>query len=427
MKAQVETVGKHERSVQVEVPPETVNKELDHVVQDLRRGAKIPGFRPGKAPESVILKMYNDYVQSHAKEHLVSESLSEVLEKESIIPVSEPVLDASTIARGQPFKYTARFEVRPTVEAKDYTGLEIEKEDAKVEESAVDERVETLRQAHATLRGLPDDHVADLGDTILCQYAGTIGENPVQSNSQEETKLELGSKTNLPGLDERLKGVKAGDKRQVTYELAKDLPNKDLAGKAVNLTFDVKSIRRKELPKLDDEFAKDLEGLQVDSLAALKAKIREDLEKDAKAQARQKLGEKAAKKLVEKNPIEVPPSMIEAQSRRMIEQTQRRFAAEGLRMNLSPSDAQDLKDRIRDDAAETVRRDLLLDAVARQEKIEATEEMISERIQEVAKGLQQTPEKVRALYEERGWMETFRHQLRLEKALDFVLEKARLR
>jgi len=424
MKGSVETIGRHERKVSIEVPQDQVEHELAHVFQDLRRSAKIPGFRPGKAPESVLLKVYGDYIQSHAKEHLVGETLPEFLEKEFLVPVSEPVIEAPALERGSIFKYTARFEVRPTVEVKNYKGMELKKEPVQVAEEAVGGQLEQLRQSNATLRPLPEGHEADLGDTLLCHYHGTLGEEEVRSNPQQDSALELGAKGNLPGLDEKLKGVKAGEERHVGLELPKDFANEALAGKKAQLHFHIKALRRKEVPALDDDFAKDL---GEESLAALRGKVRKDLEKSAEHMAKDKLREEAAHKLVEANPLDVPPSMIESESRRIVGQTQQQLAMQGLKVNAQAFEAGDLRKDLRKRAVEAAQRDLLLEAVAVQEKIEVPDGDLDTRLQEIAKATRQPFDKLKALYEQRGWTESLREKLRQERALDFILEKANMR
>lgn len=422
MKAEVQDSGKFEKSVRVEIPAERVEHEYEHVLAELKHQARVPGFRPGKVPETVILRMYSDYIQSHAKQHLINESLPELLEKEDLFPVSEPVIDTDEVSRGKPFTYTARFEVKPAVEAIDYKDLDLKKEKEEVTDERVNEHIEHLREQQAQLQGLPEDHAADLGDTLMVTYEGKLGDTPA-GQTEQESPIELGSGRNLPGLDEQLKGLKAGEEKHVRYTLPDDMENEDLAGKKVDLTFHVKSVRRKELPELDDEFAKDL---GYEGLDDLKTKIREQMERSAEEQARQKLADQALEKLLEKNEFEVPPSMIDSQAAQLVDQARQRLAMQGLPMNLNADRRDELKQGMREEATRIIRRHLILESIARQENVEVSDADIDAEIEKMAENYGQPADKIRAVYEQQGLLPQLRIQLQQQRALDFVLDKANI-
>ena len=426
MKAEVQDLGKHEKSIRVEIPVDRVNHELGHTIADLRKGARIKGFRAGKAPESVIVSMYKEHIDAHAREHLIRESLPEVLEENSITPVSEPVIDADPVTKGKPWIYTARFEVKPTVKAENYKGLKVVRKTAKVADEAIERRIDQLREENAQFRGLGDDREADLGDTLFCSFHGTIGDQEVHSQENEDARIELGHEGNIEGFDERLKGVKAGEERHVEYELPEETKNPDLAGKHVHLHVKVNSVRRKEIPSLDNDFVLDLGMDGVESVDALKAHIRKQFEDRLKADADARLRDEAGKALAEANELDIPPSMIDNQTRHMLRQWQQQFQMQGIPFQISGSQADEMRKGMVDDAKLSIQRHMLLESVAAQESIEVSDDAVDAEIRKTADEAGQPYDKVRAIYEKQGMLEGLKSHLQQERALDFVIEHAKV-
>lgn len=426
MKAEVQDLGNHEKSVRIEIPQDKVDHELGHTIADLRKGARIKGFRAGKAPESVIISIYKDHIDAHAREHLIRESLPDVLEENEIVPVSEPVIDADPVTKGKPWVYTARFEVQPEVTADKYKGLEVVKKIQKVDEETVEARIKQMREENAQFRGLGDDHEAEIGDTLFCSFAGTLGDQEVNSSEDEDARIELGSEGNIEGFDERLKGIKAGEERQIDYDLPEETKNPDLAGKHVNLHVKVNSVRRKEVPELDDEFVLDLGMDDVETVDALKEHVRQQFADRIEEEANSHLRDEAGRVLAEANEFDVPPSMIDRQTRHMLQQWQQQFQMQGIPFQIDGPQADEMRKSMEGDAKTAIQRHLLLESVAKQEGIEVSDEDVEAEIRKVADGAGQPYDKVRAIYEQQGMLDGLKGQLRQERALDFVLEHAKV-
>lgn len=426
MKAEVQDLGKHEKSVRIEIPQDKVDHEIGHTIADLQKSARIKGFRAGKAPQSVIVSMYREHIDSHAREHLIRESLPEVLEENSIVPVSEPVIDADPVTKGKPWVYTARFEVQPEVKAEKYKGLEIVKKIAKVADETIEKRIEQMREENAQYRGLGDDHEADLGDTLFCSFHGTIGDQEVHSQESEDARIELGHDDNIEGFDERLKGVKAGEERHIEYDLPEETKNPDLAGKRVHLHINVNSVRRKELPAVDNDFVLDLGIDDVETVDALKAHIRKQYEDRIESDATARLRDEAGKALAEANEFDIPPSMIDNQTRAMLRQWQQQFQMQGIPFQISGPQADEMRKGMEGDAKIAIQRHLLLESVAKQENLEVSDDDVEAEIRKVADGAGQPYDKVRAIYEKQGMLEGLKGQLAQERALDLVIEHAKV-
>ncbi len=335
MKIEMEQVSSIRQKMTVVVPAERVDKEVDKAYSKLQKSVRLRGFRPGKAPRSVLQRYFKNQVEEDVISTLVQDSYLRALEEQKVSPVSQPVIEKGLLETGKDFSYTASFEIKPALAVQGYTGLALEKETVQVTDADIEEQLKKLQHTHATLKTV-EGRPAQAGDCALIDYEGTIEGKPLSKNPVTDYLIEISSDAFLPGFSENLIGLKPGDKKRFTLQMPEDSERADLAGKQIDFTVVVKEIKEKLVPPLDDEFARDLGAYQ--DLADLKQKLRESLAAFKKQQAEDRLRDRIVTLLIEKNPFEVPPSLVELQIQRMLLNTRQRLAAQGVNVeNFSQS------------------------------------------------------------------------------------------
>ncbi len=422
MQVDIKSPSSVEKKVTIRVPADRLAEERSKVLVELSRYATIKGFRPGKAPAHLIERMYGAAILDEVRQRIFRDTVDKVLEENRLQPVSQPKVDAGQPELGKDYEFTLEFEVRPDFEPKDYTGIEVSKKPDVVSDEDIQKILENLRQRNAVLTSEAATQGLGEGLFFVGSYEGTIGDRKISSNGKD-VEMELGSKGQLPGLAAALEGMKAGEKRDVSLTFPADWPDESLRGLPYKTTFTCTGVKRRVLPDLDDEFAKDLE---LGSLDALKKKVREDLEKAAVERAAEEAKKKLLDKVIESNPIDAPPSLVEAQTRDYIERTRMEFQMRGMNMNPNEEQIAEMRTAVKDNAEKAVKRALILSAIAAKEKIEVPDKELEAEIAKNAEESQIPPEKLRALYEKENLLQAIRMQIRERKTIDFLLEKAKV-
>jgi trigger factor len=422
MKAVVEDISTVKKKLSIEVAPEAVNRELEKAFADVAKKAKIPGFRPGKAPKAIVERHYGDEVRGEVLHRLLSDSYLQALQEHNLNPVEVPQIDnVSSLAKGSPLTFTATVEVRPNIELGNYDGIDVKEESLTVSDDEVNQTVERLREMYAQLE-VVEGRPLENSDTAIIDFEGFREGKPIEGAKSAGYALSLGSGSLIPGFEEQLTGMNRGETREIKVTFPADYSNKDLAGKDAQFTVTLKEIKKKVLPELNDEFAKDIGNNAT--LAELKEGIKKDIEarkRDEQASAQR---EGILSKLVDAHSFDVPPGMVERELQSMAKSHATRMARRGLDVNTF--DYAKFRDENKSLAEKRVKGTLLLDAIAEKEKIEVAEQEVNSAIAGMARSAGQTAESVRKYYDStEGGLDNLRASLTREKALALLLSRAK--
>jgi trigger factor len=419
MKTEFVDVNETRKNVRVEIPSDVVDAEIERVAQGYSRTARVPGFRPGKTPPRVIKQRFKDQILHDVAHDLIPRAMGDVLRERGVEPVDTPDVRDVTIEAGQPLTFTASFDTVPTFEPGEYSTLALRRPSSQIEDKAVDDAIERLRQRAARFepvegRGLEQGDAA-LVDLERKEANGT-------TDTHKGVSVELGSTANPPGFDAELLGLAAGDSKTFTIAFPADYPAAELAGTDVTYTVTVHGIKKKTLPALDDEFAKDLG--EFESLEALRARVREDLEHEARHAAERDVRAELMKQLATRVPFEVPASLVEREIDRRIEDFARRLMEQQVDPRQAGIDWNAFRESQREVSREAVAGALVLDEVARREHLDVSEDEAEREVGRYAERTGRTPAAVRARLEKEGGMSRVYAGLRREKSIDFLMTRA---
>ncbi len=407
--------------LQIEVPAESVRTEVEKQYTTLAKKAHVKGFRPGKAPRDVLRHLYGPQVQNDVANAIVNDTLPKVLTDKNVTPVSMPSVEAGKIDSKGVFSYKARFEVSPDIEEVKYEGFELVKQEAEVKDAEVDEELENLRKRSAKLEPVNPARGAKAGDVLTIDFTLSVDGNEIKDGGAEGVQIELGAQQALPELDAALMGKAVGEKVDATAAFPAQHPRPDFRGKNGVFKISVVDAKEKVLPKLDDEFAKDLG--QFETVDALKKDLRERLEKGAKERAEIAVAEQIVQRLNDANPTEVPPSLVEQQCRAMEQEILMQARRFGQR--ITQEQAQALHGQVHADAEKKVRAGLLMAAIAKKLELKVTDEDIEAGYKELAEETGKNVAKVKAEYREKNKRDMFIGMILEDKILDIIEAKAK--
>jgi trigger factor len=375
MKINVETTSPIERKLTIEVPPERVAQELDKAYALMGRRVKLRGFRPGHVPRGVLERNFKAEVESDVVEKLVSTTFVEAAQAENVEAVAPPRVSLEgALAAGQTFRYSAKVEVRPRVEPKDYKGLTVSRPVTVIGDEQVEAEVKKAQESHSQLVPVEGREVAEEGDWGVIDHQGTIDGKPFEGSQAEGVTIRIAQGKVEEGFIPALVGHRIGE----TVELAEPFPddhrNEALRGKVANMKVTLKGLRTRQVPAIDDALAKQVGIEGVETLEALRDRIKSDLIAREGKRAESELRDALLKAALEKNDFEVPPSMVERAIDSMLEGTAERFARMGVDMNQLQLDVAKLRGDMREQALFQVRGAVLLDAIASAEKIEVSDD-----------------------------------------------------
>jgi trigger factor len=332
------------------------------------------------------------------------------------------VVENGVLEEGKEFLYSASFEVKPEIELKEYLNLPVEKEKFEVTQKDVENRLAMIRESHASLKEIEEDRPITTGDFIVADIEGTLQEKPFEGGDVKDYLLEVGSDSYLPGLSQKLIGLRKDTSEEILLAIPEDYRQRDLAGKEVRLKIKIKGLKEKVLPALDDSFARDLGENQ--GFESFKNKLKNDLEKEEKRRIESLVRNNIVDQLIEKNPLEVPTFMVERQIEFMMADTQRALLAQGSSLEQLGVPLENIKESYRKDAEKQVKCSLFVEVIAKNESIAVSDEEVEEKIKEIAVSNNQDVAKVRAFYRKEGLWEGLKVKLLEQKTLDFLLEKA---
>ncbi len=422
MQVTVQRISPVVMELQVQVPAITVKAEIDKAYVTLAKKAHVKGFRPGKAPRSVLQQLYAGQIINDVANSLVQTTLPRALNEQSVTPINQPeVTEAGSLDAKVDFSYKARCEVQPEVEDVKYEGFELTRPASNVTDTMIEEQIESLRQRQAKLEAPEPARATAKGDVVTIDFTLSVDGNEIKDGGGQGVQLELGGGQVLTELDNALVGQNNGGTLKVDAVFPETHPRADFKGKTG--TFDVKitDVKEKVLPKVDDEFAKDL-GANFESLEALRADVKKQLEKALKERSETALAEQIVAKLNELNPLEVPPSLVE-QQRRLMEQE---VAMQARRYNakFTREQAQSLMSQLQADAEKKVRAGLLMAAIAKKLEMKVTEEDIEKAYVELAEETGKNVAKVKVEYRETQKRQLLIGMILEDKILDLLESKA---
>jgi trigger factor len=414
------------REIEMEIPADNVQKATEKVARDLARVARIPGFRPGKAPVTLIRRRFAEEIKGEVLESLVPEFLEKELTEKKLTPVTRPEVDKVDFTQEGPLKFRARFEVLPEFELGDYQNLEVEVEAVEIGDKEVNQTLDDMRERHASYvpvegRAAKDGDFAQL--KILATPAG--GGEPIRADN---VTCHIGAEETLEAFTENLRGASVGETKRFEIKYPEDYQDKKLAGKTFHYAAEVKALREKKLPALDDEFVKELgEGAGgAKSLEELRAKIRERLNAAREDQQQAQTREKLLEELIKRHDFPVPESLVEHQLDVRLERVVRSLAAQGVDPRAVNVDWVSLRERQRDRAVRDVQAEILLDRIATAEKLEVSDEELDKEIESLAQHSGESAPALRARLTKQGALDRMKSKLRSDKAIELLHRTARI-
>jgi trigger factor len=419
----VENVSPVKKKISLEIPSERVSREIEKVYGEIRKSVSIKGFRKGKVPQPVIEKYYGERMEADVMKNLVNDSYPKALAENGIVPVSQPEFESDELKPGEPFKYTVIIETVPEIELKDYKGLQVEKRKFLPDEEVVEGRIKELQDGMAQLKLVEGARPAADGDFVVIDFKGFLNGVAFERGAAEDYVLQLGSHKFVPGFEEQVIGMSVGDSREIAVTFPAEYGSPELAGQPVTFEVTLKEIKEKELPSLDDDFAR-MFG-PYDTMEQLKARIAEVFSAEEVQKIENELRDRIVKALIEKHEFEVPEAMVEKQLAVLVENMKSNLASQNLTLEKIGSSEELIRTQARSVAVSQVKGSLLLAAVADKEGIQVDDALLEEKMRDMAAQANKDFEVIQGLYEKNPYAkDTLVMQLREDKAIDFLMEYA---
>jgi trigger factor len=414
------------REIELEIPADNVQKAAEKVARDIARIARIPGFRPGKAPITLVRRRFADDIQGEVVQSLVPEYLEKALGEKNLVPVTRPEVDKVEFKEGEPLKFRAIFEVLPDFELGDYKSLQVQVDEIEAGDDEVAEALEEMRERSATFVPVEGRPAKD-GDSVLIKLKGTPteGGEPVEADN---VLVPLGADETLASFTENLRGANAGETKTFQAKYPEDYPDQKLAGKTYDFTIDVQSIKEKKLPELNDDFVKEAAGENAEgaTLDELRKKIRDSLEASKQHQQASQARDRILEQLVKAHDFPVPEALIEGQMDTRLERMVRTLASQGVDPRGMNVDWAALRGQQRDRSVTDVKAELILDRIATAEKIDASDEELEKEIAHMAEHGGESATALRARLTKQGTLDTMKSKLRSNKTIDWLYSNARI-
>lgn len=418
MKVEISDVGSTRKEMKVVIPKQEVNEVTEGIYNDISQKVTIKGFRKGKAPRHIVRMYYADYIQSELTKKLVQEKFEEAAREKDLYVISLPDITNEPPVENEDFAFTAQFDVKPELTPQKYTDFTLKKPKIDVGDQSIQDVLDRLRETYANVKDVEDkDFQAREGDYVIVDVGSD--ENP--SLNRSKMTVEAGKRSALPGLDQAVLDMRIGEEKTVEISFPEDHFMEDMRGKTAQVKITAVLIKQKELPELNDEFAKNTRQ-GAESLDELKQLIRKDLTVRLEADARAYLERQINEQLAKENPFDIPESMIKLQAAMMIQGMSQRLSQQGYKMEDLYPDTESLREETMSSAEGIVRTSLLIEAIAKEKGFEATDEDIQEEISKVAQRYNMSPDMVRKSMEERGGMEEIKFGVVEKKVYNYIIE-----
>ncbi len=423
MKTEFIDLSDTRKNLVVEIPSTVVDAEIEKIARDYSKAARIPGFRPGKVPPKVVRQRFRDQILHDVAHGLIPRAVDEALRERGVEPVDTPDIRDVVVEEGRPLKFTASFETVPPIDPGDYAGLTLHNRSVTVDDSAVEQALSQLRERAARYEPVEGRGV-EVGDSVLLDLertaAGESGE--AQTDKHDSVSVDIGAPANPPGFDDALRGLTAGDRRAFDVNYPDDYAIQELAGTTVKYDASVKAVRKRVVPALDDEFAKDVGDFA--NLDTLRARVGEDLEAERMQENEREMRAELLRQLAERVTVEVPPSLLEREIDRRVEEFVRRLIEQQVDPMRTNINWEEFREKQREAASDAVKSALVLDEVARREAIAVNDVDVDEEIARYAERTGRTPAAVRARLEKEGGLGRIYAGIRRERTVEFLLSRA---
>ncbi|MFS0787396.1 trigger factor [Shouchella sp. 1P09AA] len=411
-----------------EVEADKVNDALDKAFKKVVQKVNVPGFRKGKMPRSLFEKQFGvESLYQDAIDLMLPEAYSNAVEETGIFPVDRPEVDIESIGKNEKAIFKATVTVKPEVKLGDYKGLEVDVPSTEVTDEDVEEEVTKLQERHAELVVVEDGEIQD-GDTAVLDFEGFANGEAFEGGTAENYSLEIGSNSFIPGFEEQLVGLKTGDEKDVEVTFPEEYHAEDLAGKPATFKVKIHDVKRKELPELDDEFAKDANE-NVESLDELKTELRKTLEDQRKTDSENAVRDALLEKAADQADITVPEAMVNSEVDRMLQEFGQRLQAQGMNLEMyfqfSGQTEEDMRSQFKEDGEKRVRVNLTLEAISEQEDVQVSDEEVEEEIQKMADMYQRSADEIKALLSAQGGLDTVKGDLKMRKAIDVLVDHSK--
>ncbi|HTZ95684.1 MAG TPA: trigger factor [Terriglobales bacterium] len=417
-----ETANSNKREIEVEVPAETVTHETEALIQKYQKLAKLPGFRRGHVPGSVIRMRFAEEIKSEVVESLVPKFFREEADRKGLVPVSQPRITDLHIHDGEPLKFKASFEVLPAISVEGYKELRADKPVIAVTDEEVEQALKNVQEQRATFTSVEGSPLGD-GDYAQVSLDGKPKDGEGKPVHMDEILVEVAGKSTMPEFTENLRGANAGEERTFDVNYPADYSDQRLAGKTITYTLKIHAIKQKSLPELNDAFAKELG--EFNTLDDVRKQIRQNMMAERQHDAEHQAKDKLVAELIKRNEFELPEALVERQIDLRLERGLRALAAQGMKAeDLKKMDLNRLRAGQRDQAVQEVKASLLLNQIAEEEKIEVSDQEIDREVEALAQQSKQSAEAIRTRLTREGALDRIRNRIRNEKTLDFLYRQS---
>jgi len=426
MKTELVDVNETRRQLTVEIPVGDVESAIERVTRDYAKSARLPGFRPGRVPPGVVRQRFRAQILHDVAHDLIPKSIDEVLSSKGVEPVDTPDVKDVVVEEGKPLSFTATFDVVPDFDPGDFGDVQLRRQPVVVHDDAVQQTLERLRERAARYEpvegGVAEGHtlVIDL-ERRPTNADGTVA----PADTHEKVSIEMGAPANPPGFDAEVMGMTVGDSRTFTLTYPADYAVSEMAGTSVGYTVTLKELRRRVVPELDDEFAKDL-GEDIDSIDALRGRVRADLEAESKDASDRQLRADLLKQVAKRLPFDVPAALVDREIDRRVEDFARRLMSQQIDPRRANIDWAAFRQGQREPALESVASALVLDQIARRDKVTVTDEDLEQELARYAERTGLTPAAVRARLEQEDGLGRMQVGLRREQTVNAVLSRVQV-
>ena len=434
MKIEIEDVDSCNKKIKFVVPHQDYKKEVDKYYQKLGRQVKVPGFRKGKVPASLLEKQFGPDVKKEVLSNLISDRLNQAIAEKELRAIGQPHLLEVNAEEGTDISVSASLEVLPTVDIQDYSGMEMEMKVPRITDEEVDQTIETFRQRKAKTIEITDRPVEE-NDLIKVDFTSKMGDQPFEGGTAQDQAIRVGSGQLIEGLDKGMVGMTIGETREIQVKVPEDYQGKEIAGKDVDFNVTLKGIQVQELPELNDDFARKLDTeKKYESLEDMKAKVRVELESYERDEAKKSAKKILADKLAEQNPVELPEGLIKEQVKFMSEQANKKQGKEaahdhGHDHNHEEEVSPELIEKYKEPAVKALREELILDQLSRDLELEVTPEELDQELQNMAQllGGGGNLQQMKKEWEKNGVLARLHSRMKRDKTLNSALEKVTLK
>jgi trigger factor len=426
MQVTVEDVSSVKKTLHIEIPETDVVSELDRAYDELRKKAKIKGFRPGKVPRSVVVRLFKKDVHADVTSKLIQSSFMDALKETDLKIVGTPNVDPPELQATGPYKYDAKVEISPEIADIDYSGMALKRTNYKMSDEEVDAQLKMLQKNMARQEQINEDRGAREGDFVLIDYEGFRDGRPFEETAKTENfNLKIGDGSILKEFDDQLVGMKAGDEKEFTVRFPPDYFNKKLTDLEISFKVALNEIRQEVLPAIDDELAQ--KAGQYQSLDELKKVIRENLTQGYAKRMEQELHEQIYTELISRSDFEVPDAMVDMELEGIVEEAVRSFSYRNITMEELGMTRESIAEKYRDTAFKQVKRHLLLGKLIEQEKLTISDDELEDGLKEMAGNFNQPVEEIKKYYDQnKDKIEFFKHTLLEKKAIKLIIEGSKI-